>query len=263
MKKFTKIALAAAGIFAAIGVTCVIILLCMGMTMGKFMDMVENGNFSFHIKHHGIVWGNGAENVGKEDILTLDSRFENMDIEFGSGNHERGAGVLQIAYGDVSVVQIEKKGLSGFEAYIEDRTLYIEATSRKYGNSDSYLKITLPNNMRLREVDLEIGTTAAQIYDLKADSVSIELGVGAAEVAKLDAKSVEIEVGVGELTLSLMGVKEDYNYTVECGIGSVYFGDTALSGFGNASGNANMGAERWLDIECGIGEVTVDFVDAV
>lgn len=47
MKRFTKIALTLAVIFTVIGFVCVMVSMALGLTWGRFSNMVKDGKFSF------------------------------------------------------------------------------------------------------------------------------------------------------------------------------------------------------------------------
>lgn len=71
---------------------------------------------------------------------------------------------------------------------------------------------------------------------------------------------LEADCGVGELLLNLKGVKEDYNYDLECGIGEIRCADESYSGFGKDYTIDNHAAKN-MEIECGIGQITVKYMN--
>ena len=58
----------------------------------------------------------------------------------------------------------------------------------------------------------------------------------------------------------LKGVKEDYNYDLECGIGEIRCADESYSGFGKDYTIDNHAAKN-MEIESGIGKITVKYMN--
>lgn len=64
--------------------------------------------------------------------------------------------------------------------------------------------------------------------------------------------------GVGTLTVTALGNETDYNYTVDCGIGTVRLGDRSYSGL-DRSASVDNGADKTVAADCGIGMISLDF----
>lgn len=247
MKRFTNITLAVAAVMAIIGVVCMTASFAMGIKTDTLIAMIENGKFSFQLKNGKVV---RMEN--SKDVVEIDPVYENLDIEFAAGS-------LKIEYADIDKVQIEQTNVPGFEAYVEDNTICIEGDSINESSSEVSIVVTLPNEMRFREVDLELGASEAKIEGLTADSTYIEVGAGRANIAYMDTKKLDMETGVGQIDIVLTGKESDYSYDIECGIGKVKVGNRSIGSFATSQNITNPGAERFLDIECGIGTIQIDF----
>lgn len=245
MKTFTKIAAAIATFFLIIGMICVGAAFAMGLTWGEFVDMAKQGKFSIQF--------------GDFDVSNTDTEFEadceNLEIELV-------AGTLEIYYSDVEHIQVEQEGVKGFKSYMDDKTLHIEGGSKiGINQADMNITVILPQNMKFKEVDLEVGAGEAIIDDLNADNVSIEVGAGEAIITGLVVKELQAEVGAGELNLELEGEENDYNYDLECGIGEIQIGDSSYTGLGKEQIKENPGANKKIDLECGVGEILVNFTE--
>lgn len=250
MKKFTKIALILATVFVFVGVFCVIGSIAMGLTWGTFSNMVKNGKFSFDIGDVGNI-GIETSNAYNE----IDERCDSLDIEFGYGT-------LEVSYGDVEQIQIEQENVKRYQCYVEDGTLHIEGNLQSnisIGNQDGKIVIVIPKDMMFDEVDFEVGAGQAEVSDLKANKVDIEVGAGQMSIANLDVKELNAETGTGRLFAKLVGKQTDYSYNLECGIGQLKIGDSTYSGLGAEQNISNPGAERFMDVECGIGEIEIEF----
>lgn len=235
MKKFTKIALIIAAVFFFIGLFCVIGSIAMGFTWGKFSNMINEGKFSFDVGDIGD--------------------YDSLDIEFGYGK-------LEISYGDVNQVQIDQKNVKNYKCFVDERTLHIEGNLKsKIGihNQDGKITIVIPNNMSFNEVDMELGAGRADVTGLVAKKMNIEIGAGEMNIKNLDTEKLDAETGAGKLYAELVGSETDYNYNLESGIGKLKIGENTYSGLGTEQNISNPNAKRFMDMECGVGEIEIKF----
>lgn len=248
MKRLTKIALIIASVLVGIGFLCMIVSFALGLTWGGFSDMVEDGKFNFAFDSDGF-YKEGSEGT----IQTVEKEFRNLEIEFG-------AGMLEVSYGNVEEVQVQQEDVRGFKCYVEDYTLHIEGNNNfGISNNDGTIQVLLPENTTFDEVDMEIGAGQANLEKIVANSVDIEVGAGEANLIGLDVKELNAQTGAGELYVQLVGSEADYSYDAECGIGELIIGQTSISGLGGSKNVSNPGASRYLDLECGIGQMQIEF----
>lgn len=297
MKHLTKIVWIIAGIFAGIGVVCVVIAFAMGLTMNGFKQMIQDGTFSFGSGHNCISssWEianeeameneeNPEDSSGKENVtgdkkvqkFTISESCTNLDVAYG-------AGVFRLSYADVSEIQITGRNTPDLEVVVEGDTLLIEATVSQnvLGMSDinkRELEIIIPEGMSFDEVELDIGAAQADmdgflaesieivigagqanIANVQANMLEIEVGVGQADLTDVDVRELEIEVGMGQLKALVNGAKSDYGYDVECGMGNVSIGNESYGGVAAEHHEENHHADRQIDVYCGMGEVHVNF----
>lgn len=245
MKKFTKIMLIIAGVIATIGLVCVVVAFGMGLKTSTLLRMVQNGYFSFdeddlnfEIDSLGEIFSTESSS-GSNSSHEVKESFKDLDIEFG-------AGTLEVRYADVANVQVEENGIKNLKVDVRENTLVIRDNTNININvgvdelSDRRLVVLIPNGMQFGEVEIEIGASTADISDILADEISIT-------------------VGAGEVNIALNGVQEDYNYSVECGVGTVVIGESSYSGLGTEKHVKYDGATKRIEVECGIGAVKVKF----
>ena len=186
---------------------------------------------------------------------------------------------------DTDEITVESKDTHkklGFRAYAKDGILYLTSNkkitkTRNVGKGT--ITVTLPADIELEEVelnlkagelkaeqilakDLEVNAGAGEVNILEFQAEEAEFACGAGSVtASGDAgKKLAADCGVGELLLNLKGVKEDYNYDLECGIGEIRCADESYSGFGKDYTIDNHAAKN-MEIECGIGQITVKYMN--
>jgi len=282
MKTFTKIMLIIAGVFATVGVICMVVAFAMGLTSEHLVDMVQDGRFSFDEGDLHISFGDDTDidiesnsEMKDESIYTIKESCHSMDIEFG-------AGVLDICYDDVEYIQVKQTNIENLKVQVKNEKLYIREESDIHIDLDDIedrsLTILIPKDMKFEEVELEIGASKADIKDIISKDISITVGAGQADVSKLTAKEFDLEVGAGQATavqldveklnveagmgqvnIALNGVQEEYNYNVECGIGNVTVGSASYGGLGAEQSIKHEGATKEINVECGIGEVKIKF----
>jgi len=282
MKTFTKIMLIIAGVFASVGVICMVVAFAMGLTSEHLVDMVQDGRFSFDEGDLHISFGDDTDidiesnsEMKDESIYTIKESCHSMDIEFG-------AGILDIYYDDVEYIQVKQTNIENLKVQVKNEKLYIREESDIHIDLDDIedrsLTILIPKNMKFEEVELEIGASKADIKDIISKDISITVGAGQADVSKLTAKEFDLEVGAGQATavqldveklnveagmgqvnIALNGVQEEYNYNVECGIGNVTVGSASYGGLGAEQSIKHEGAIKEINVECGIGEVKIKF----
>ena len=67
-----------------------------------------------------------------------------------------------------------------------------------------------------------------------------------------------MECGIGQISLTMDGCENDYNYDISCEVGEIVCGDRHYSGIGHDD-YVNNGAGKEMSLECGIGQIKIDF----
>ncbi len=248
MKKFTKVSLILAAVFGGTGLVLLIVAMVLGVTWSDVRTAVAGWNFP---------WGiSGVQETVEQTVERVEDYFDdtadvNESVGVGGENVryydpcdrldiELGAGELTIVYGDATgQIEVVANNMVGYSSKVKNGTLKIESGIGSGINNGS-IEITLPRDMEVRELDLEVGA-------------------GTAVVDGIQLKKADIEVGAGEVNMTLIGTKTDYSYDIECGIGQILIGDSVYSGVANEQKIHNPGAQGTMDIECGAGSVTVAF----
>lgn len=270
MKKFTKIMLILAGVLASVGVICMVVAFGMGLTMNHFIKMIQDGRFSFDAGDFHISYDDDwkddfeGETLGteNEDGESVDGEIRevcaNIDLEFG-------AGILEISYADVDYIQVKQTNIPKIKASVKNDTLVIRDETNVHvdidGVEDRRLTILIPREMEFEDVELQIGASKADISNICAKDFELEVGAGQANIADLKVEKLDVKAGVGQVNIELNGVQSEYNYRVECGIGHVVVGKSSYSGLGSEDNVKFEGATKEINVECGIGEVRIEFQD--
>ena len=115
------------------------------------------------------------------------------------------------------------------------------------------------DNIRARELNLDIGAGHMLLEGITAKTLDADCGTGEMEIFAADVEKADIDCGVGNVDMQVTGLESDYNYNVDCGIGQVLIGESSYSGLGSSKQIQN-GADKHMDIDCGIGEISVKFL---
>nr|WP_317377314.1 DUF4097 family beta strand repeat-containing protein [uncultured Faecalimonas sp.] len=279
MKKGWKIGWIIAGIAAASGgVFCIA-----GVALGARLDRINvRGDRVFHFL--------SGEMEEVSELDPADDSYQEDDTGAGSGDHFSDVRQIEIemSIGDVIIEETDGKEV---EAEIPDDfrkiqcrqdgvKLTIENTERRsrLGQDVEPVVIGIPKGTILEAFQCEIaageftadtihasgiqisaGAGDVTIGQLKAAMMNLETGTGEIDIVQADVTGADIECGMGDISLTLAGRETDYECVTECGLGSVWIGDEEYTALGSEK-HLHKGAEKKLHIECGAGEIFIDFL---
>lgn len=290
MKKFSKIVLGTAAVFGVLGCGFTVA----GAAMGASVEEMkyEGSNMQKAVNRMVRMVDHWDEDDDWDDDWDDDDWDEKQAVPSGdSGTYEfdRISSMdIELNYDELILRESEDRKITvTVDGDAADRVrVSTEGSELQIENKDDYrpeertVTITYPAGTEFTEVSIDIDKgTAALEDDLKAGEFSvsvgagtlenygivtagqtdIEVGVGTLELADLDADYIEAECGVGMMSLDVAGRKEDYNYRISCGVGSVLLGEDEFTGLGSTKKVDNNGASRKMQLECGMGTLEVDF----
>lgn len=261
MRRSTKTLLMAALCFAITGGAFCIGSICTGFTVENFQNAVNNGDFILI----------GSEDAAKEvNSFVADISGDNVDMEQTYRDVESlklqvGAAKCRIILWDEEEWKV--KGINmpaSFTAKKSGGWLKVNCTysGMKFweNRADTILEIYVPKNVILDKAELESGVGEISIEDgfLICEKLELECGVGECRLYADVQKEAKIEGGVGAVQLTLLGKEEDYDFDLECGLGSIKIGDDEFEGAG-VDRRIDNDAKREISVECGIGSVEILF----
>ncbi|MED9881171.1 DUF2807 domain-containing protein [Blautia sp.] len=290
MKKFSKIVLGTAAVFGVLGCGFTVA----GAAMGASVEEMkyEGSNMQKAVNRMVRMVDHWDEDDDWDDDWDDDDWDEKQAVPSGdSGTYEFdsiSSMDIELNYDELILRESEDRKITvTVDGDAADRVrVSTEGSELQIENKDDYrpeertVTITYPAGTEFTEVSIDIDKgTAALEDDLKAGEFSvsvgagtlenygivtagqtdIEVGVGTVELTDLDADYIEAECGVGMMSLDVAGRKEDYNYRISCGVGSVLLGEDEFTGLGSTKKVDNNGASRKMQLECGMGTLEVDF----
>ena len=277
MKKLTKICIIIAAVFGVLGIFLVIGSIAGGATWATLKTAVpflEDREFDLleEIEDKG---GDARyrEEAGAysekeyEDIREIQVELSDDRIEF-------------LIYDGPDVrVEVQDDVQSRVAHYLDgSHELVIESHGK--GNPYSTVLVYLPENLSLKELDIQVGGGVVEMEEnIQGDEIQVEIGAGAyqgetvrAEKSKwtvgagtiqlenLDCPDIELECGVGKIEASVKGSQTDYNYKLSNAAGEILLGEGQYSGVGVDEKIKNENASGKMEISCGLGNVTIGFI---
>ena len=290
MKKGWKIFWIVCGVTFISGLVCCIISLSLGVTTEAISKHFPKG-------YIGWEWNDDWDDDWDDDDDDFLHHHEGANRrDFGTDAVESYSGVreveLEMAVGNVTVerhdgdtIEVETVGVAEelkFHSYMEENTLKLEAKKRVTGiegaeSGTVYLRI--PRDMSLYEISLQVGVGELQVEDISAGDLSVEVGVGNGVVHNFQATEASLECGTGTLEVTgsatqeldmendvgniiyhAAGNQKEYNYEMSCGAGEIVIGEEVYCGI-KPEEKINNNAQKLINIECNVGEITVDFTE--
>lgn len=90
------------------------------------------------------------------------------------------------------------------------------------------------------------------------NDLTMNCDMGLIEALGKTLGDADLESGVGEINFTAIGNETDYNYDLNCDIGSIVCGEREFTEIGSEYQIENQ-SDKTMSIECGIGKVNVQF----
>lgn len=283
MKKFMKGAAITGGIFFLIGLVVMLI----GIGGGGIKDMREKSMAELERvmeKFENIEFIDGINitfegtNIFDENIESYtDGTYVFEDCIASDLEILVGAGDLKIKYHNEENVTLEVSDEDKMQCYVEGDTLKIRGGLITGTGSSSTMIVYLPENKNFNNVAIDVGAGNIEIdkltgsdtdinvamgqvviSEMETDSLNIEVGMGNAEVKGNINYEAIVDCGMGQVVMELEGEGKDFNYNLDCGLGSLSVeGVYHIAGIGDSYVNNDASME--MDLSVGMGTVTVSF----
>lgn len=208
--------------------------------------------------------GDGTYDFSSIDEIEVELKYDTFIVEEYDGN------TVQVVVendpdGDIAVWN------EGLELKIEGRntkqdnrniTLYLPEDTNllKFSVEVDQGEVEISDDVNADEIDIQIG--AGQFTNdgaLIAREFEAEVGVGNAEISHITASSISAECGTGSMQLGVTGTQEEYSYKLECKLGAIIIGNDTYSSLNREEVIKNQDATGIMELECGLGEMTVEF----
>ncbi len=262
MKRMTKLLLFLALAFGIAGGAFGIVSLCSGFRMEEFRTALADGRFEVD----GVTdWADDAGSFMK-DVSAGRINFEETYSDVESLKLDVGVAKCTLLPSDTKEWKVVGYDVpSRFRCRKSGDTLEVSCRQAfwsflNFGNKEAEMEIWIPRSQLLKKVQIDagVGDLYASEESLRCEKLKIDCGVGDCDIWADIEERIEIDGGVGSVELTLVGREEDFNYDIDCGVGSVDVGEHHYSELGSDV-KVDNGADKKIEIDCGVGSVAVKF----
>lgn len=217
--------------------------------------------------------------------LNINTNYNSLDIDLISSN-------LTIKKGDTLKAETNNSNISIKQ---ENNRIYIkEKKTGWFTNITGDLVIYVPTDLIFNDINIDSGAGKINIDFLIANQLELDLGAGNVKIDYLDVLkrgevnggagefsilnghmnnmdfdlgvgkivltsnligTSKIDCGVGETNINLLGTKDDYQISIDKGIGSITINDESVNGNTYYGNGINK-----VDIDGGIGSININFI---
>lgn len=285
MKRFTKWCLILAGFCGAVGL---VMILCASMLGASLVDMLRNNEFAIYKSASGWhgSWENTYSETVSDDETYADSAAQAMVDASEVKKLEIDVDSAEIIFmTDSEENQICVQSIGEYETFVTEvrgDTLKIkegdeEVFSVLGWNGKRTIEIYIPEGFVFDEVTMEMDAGSIEGYSLNVSGrLKIEVDAGSVELSEVTMGQLDVETDAGSVALydcvlrgdariaSDVGSAElylecdeaDFNYQVECDMGSVIINEKEWSGIDKSIRIANK-AKYTINIECDMGSIEI------
>ena len=263
MKRTTKALWVSALTFFAAAIAFGLASLCSGFHMDEFVQAFEEGKFTVD---GSMSWTKDVQDA-VTDVFDSGSSFSRIYTdEIKSLKLQTGAIDCRIILTDEDVWRVNGYQLPlRSSCELQGNTLKIDCSRRiwnyiGFGNKQGQLELYIPRDQIIEKIKVDAGAGNIRVEDgmLKCEQLKLDCGVGETDIYLDVGKEVDIDGGVGEIRLTLAGEAEDFNYDIDCGVGSINIDGDHHTNLGGEYKIDNL-AEKDLRIDCGVGAVEISF----
>lgn len=277
MKKFIK----TLGIVCAVCAVLGIVLIAIGIINGG-RRIIESDLKSNNL----AVYFNPDDWFDDEDDNNMSSIESEDMVKLNKEEHQIHSMSVNAKYGEVKVIQweedyfgIENHGKLLKTKYDVKEGILSVSVSGKVGifhHNIGKIYIYIPkdtlNSMELsvgagelecssitvENMKIDVGAGEAQINYSQFGQCDIDVGLGELDMENTTVNSMDVDCGMGEVKAELNNRYDEFDYVLKVGAGEIELGSQKYEGISRTLDIANN-TGRTMDIDCGMGEVTVKF----
>lgn len=119
-------------------------------------------------------------------------------------------------------------------------------------------KLSVDQLIVYEESTYSVGAGKMELKQAAINDASIDGGMGYVSIDGKITGDSYVNTGVGSIRMSLDGNPKDYSYAITAGLGSVTVDRESYNGIVDKE-VFNSGAEHFLELECGVGDIDVEF----
>lgn len=194
---------------------------------------------------------------GKSRYYEVGMSGDTLEIEYDVDNHLHHNNKAEIIVEMPAGMELNEMDLDIGAADVE---INLDDVTCKKMKLDVGAANLIANEFHVTEMfDVSVGAGNVEIEGGTYEDVKIDCGVGNFELAGTVAGDMDADCGLGNMSLVLTGEKEDYNYKLTCGMGSIEIDGHTYSSISGSHKETNPGATAMINLDCGMGGIEVEF----
>ncbi len=208
----------------------------------------------------------------------LETRNEIIEGEIESLSFQIGAGSLYVEEGDDFAITASSAGCrvgsrvengtwvidtddSGHAGKAAFGGVYVDNEGIYLGGTMGEVHVTIPKNVRLKRVEIDVDAGAAAISRLQCDDLDIDVDAGSVEFEYADVrKSITVDVDTGSVNGILSGCEDDFTVELDCDLGSIVAGSYELGGIVMGH-DRYLGGDKKMLLSCDVGSIDLAFLE--
>ena len=264
MKKFAIISSIAGGICIVLGIIIITVTAVSGASLITAMKQVG----VYH--HNSGSYVSPTEQVWMENRKLAFESIEDLKVEMDAGSlkiYEGEAGsqilvAIKDRNGEISCQAEDNGKCLEIKVDTDDSHGFMNGLHHWYqGREERVVELTVPEGFQFREVEIDSDVGSVWAESLRAQKLKVQTDVGYVDMPDTTVESgAEISCDVGSVNMVLEGSREDFACDLECDMGTIEIGTEAYSGMVEKE-EARKEKERYLEVNCGIGSVTIGFTE--
>lgn len=170
---------------------------------------------------------------------------------------------------------------------VEGKTLKLEVGRKdKYKTAgisgEASAVLVIPSDVRFQEFDIETNASALTAGSIEAEELELEVNASSLELADINVgdlsvnnnagtvtihgnveRELDVEVNAGDVEVQMIGIYQDFNYSLQTNAGSIEIADQEYSGLKEEKKIKNAAAKKVAELECNMGSIEVGFFNEV
>lgn len=111
---------------------------------------------------------------------------------------------------------------------------------------------------QVQDLEVSVGAGGVQLNDMLITELNAEIGMGEFLAEGILNGDADVSCSMGNIEMTLEGSEEEFNYRLEGSMGNISVGQDSFSGF-SSERNIDNHADKEMEIECSMGNITIDF----
>lgn len=108
------------------------------------------------------------------------------------------------------------------------------------------------------QLELSVGMGGIELDGMSVNRLNISVGMGGVKAKGSVSGDIKAECSMGSVEMTLEGSRNDFNYTLDCAMGTIELGGEEYSGMAVTKSISN-GAGKSIKADCSMGSMTIRF----